>query len=358
MKKLYKDKGYNLLENEYKSNKVYMTFEKEGYLYYNTYNGFMKTNNPKKWSIKNPYSLQNIQKWIYDNGGDCFVVSEKYNCDTIRLQCNCGNIYEVGFGNFVTTRQFSCPSCGKKRGGIKHRKDDIYLAKLKELGITLLEEYTGCKNCYYMKTSDGYYIRSCPWNIFQGMDYKDTTFDTCNKYSIENMKHWIQENCPDISLLSTKYEGAKAIYLFRCGCGREFKTSWQAFRFSEINRCPNCSKRQSLLELKTEQWLIENNIVFEREKVFQDCKYLRPLKFDYYLPQFNTVIEADGRQHTEPIRFGNMTNIQAKKQLKTNKIRDKIKDNYCLKNNIRMIRIPYYEFKTDNYKKILKNIYG
>ena len=113
-----------------------------------------------------------------------------------------------------------------------------------------------------------------------------------------------------------------------------------------------------MLELKTEQWLIENNIVFEREKVFQDCRYLRPLKFDYYLPQFNTVIEADGRQHTEPIRFGNMTSIQAKKQLKTNKIRDKIKDDYCLKNNIRMIRIPYYEFKTDNYKKILKNIYG
>ena len=50
MKKLYKDKGYNLLEKEYNGNKSYMTFEKDGYLYYNTYNGFMKTD------IKNIYS--------------------------------------------------------------------------------------------------------------------------------------------------------------------------------------------------------------------------------------------------------------------------------------------------------------
>ena len=37
MKKLYKDKGYNLLEKEYNGNKSYMTFEKDGYLYYNTF---------------------------------------------------------------------------------------------------------------------------------------------------------------------------------------------------------------------------------------------------------------------------------------------------------------------------------
>ena len=32
---------------------------------------------------------------------------------------------------------------------------------------------------------------------------------------------------------------------------------------------------------------------------------------------------------------------------------DKIKNEYCKKNNIKLIRIPYYDFKNNKYKKIL-----
>lgn len=38
-------------------------------------------------------------------------------------------------------------------------------------------------------------------------------------------------------------------------------------------------------------------------------------------------------------------------QQKNQKIKDKIKDNFCKNNNIKLIRIPYYEF--DNIEKIL-----
>lgn len=354
MKKLYKDKGYNLLEKEYNGNKSYMTFEKDGYLYYNTYNGFMKTDNPKKWGKKNPYSLQNIQKWINDNGGTCLVVSKKYDTETINLKCQCGNIYTIAMSNFVATKQFTCPPCGKKRAGYKNRRDNIYLSKAEELGLTLLEEYHGCKSYYYMRTSDDYYIRSSLWNIYRGTNYKDTIFDTCNKYSIENMRHWLKDNSNGVTLLSTCYNGAKERYLFRCSCGKKFETNWQAFRFENINRCPTCSQRQSSLELKTEQWLVNHDIKFEKEKIFKDCRYLRPLKFDYYLPELNIIIEADGKQHEEPVCFGGMTLEQAQENLKTSKIRDSIKDNYCLEHGLKLVRIPYYEFESGNYENILK----
>jgi hypothetical protein len=36
---------------------------------------------------------------------------------------------------------------------------------------------------------------------------------------------------------------------------------------------------------------------------------------------------------------------------KTNYVKDNIKDNFCKNNNIKLIRIPYYEF--DNIEKIL-----
>ena len=48
VKQIFSEKGYCLLEDKYVGNKQYMTFSKNGYLYYNTLNGFIKTDNPKK----------------------------------------------------------------------------------------------------------------------------------------------------------------------------------------------------------------------------------------------------------------------------------------------------------------------
>jgi very-short-patch-repair endonuclease len=68
--------------------------------------------------------------------------------------------------------------------------------------------------------------------------------------------------------------------------------------------------------------------------------------FDFFIPEFNTCIEYDGRQHFEPIEyFGGFYSLEKQR------IKDKIKDNFCKNNNIKLIRIPYYEF--DNIEKIL-----
>lgn len=358
MKRLYADKGYTLLEDEYHGNKVYMTFEKDGYLYYNTYNGFMKTDNPKKWSQRNPYSLKNLQKWIYDNGGDCVIVSEKYDNDAISLKCKCGNLYTVSLTNLLCSEQFVCPSCGKKRAGIKHRRDEVYLSIVKDAGLRIIEEYVGCKRHYYMLTKDGYYVKSSPYNIRFGADYMATVFDERNKYSIDNMKHWIELNCPDVELLSEEYTGAKDVYKFKCSCGNEFATNWQYFRNSTF-RCPICSNRTSSFELKTENWLKENFINYEAEKVFPNCKDVALLRFDFFLPDKNIVIEVDGEQHFRPVSYGGISKEAAELNFVNAKRRDKIKDDYCADNGIKMARIPYTAFQSNEYKNILKNnIYG
>jgi hypothetical protein len=59
------------------------------------------------------------------------------------------------------------------------------------------------------------------------------------------------------------------------------------------------------------------------------------------------LIEFDGRQHYEPIEFfgGEEKYISRKKN-------DQIKTNYCLKNNISLLRIPYWDY--DNIETILE----
>jgi len=62
------------------------------------------------------------------------------------------------------------------------------------------------------------------------------------------------------------------------------------------------------------------------------------LSFDFYLPEHNTCIEFDGKQHYEIIeKWGGLEN------LKDIQKRDKIKNLYCKENNVNLIRIKYDE---------------
>ena len=87
------------------------------------------------------------------------------------------------------------------------------------------------------------------------------------------------------------------------------------------------------------------------EKVEYCFKYLQtnfakvinmmtPYKFLYYLPDFNTVIEFDGQQH-----FGEVEVFGGLERFLYTKENDDIKTKYCEKNNLKLVRIPYWEFK-------------
>lgn len=47
------------------------------------------------------------------------------------------------------------------------------------------------------------------------------------------------------------------------------------------------------------QLLIKDNILFETQKSFENCRFENNYlaKFDFYLPEYNILIEYDGKQH-------------------------------------------------------------
>ncbi len=115
--------------------------------------------------------------------------------------------------------------------------------------------------------------------------------------------------------------------------------------------CSRCVKYEG--EERVKEYLLKNNIKFKSQKTFKGCKYKNKLSFDFYLIDHNTCVEFDGIQHFKPTTFNGVSTKDAKEKLKKQKIKDKIKDKYCEDNGIRLIRIPYTEFK--NIDKILKN---
>ena len=107
--------------------------------------------------------------------------------------------------------------------------------------------------------------------------------------------------------------------------------------------CPVCKKSRG--ETSIESFLIDNHIEYTSQYKFYDCRNINPLPFDFYLPNYNICIEYDGKQHfvdndRRSIFFSTDTIIN-----------DEIKNNYCLNNNIILIRIPYTKY--NNIEKIL-----
>ncbi len=103
------------------------------------------------------------------------------------------------------------------------------------------------------------------------------------------------------------------------------------------NGCPICNSSKG--ELKTKNSLDKLNIKYCEQKRFSDCKNKAILPFDFYLPELNIAIEYDGIQHFKEVEF-----FGGKEAFLKCKQNDIIKNEYCLSNNIKLIRINYNEY--------------
>lgn len=115
-----------------------------------------------------------------------------------------------------------------------------------------------------------------------------------------------------------------------------------------IERPPNaflqgrgCSHgKKSFGEEIITQILEEKEIEFKREYIFEE---ISPLRFDFYIPEKNTVIEFQGLQHYEPREIWG-----GEEYLKKLQANDKRKKEFCKKNGIRFLEIPYTELRNLN----------
>ena len=121
-------------------------------------------------------------------------------------------------------------------------------------------------------------------------------------------------------------------WICKCDCGNIISVPITYLNNGNTLSC-GCIK-ESLGEQEISKLLIKNNIKFETQKTFDGLlsEKNKKLKFDFYLNNFNILIEFDGPQHYK----------------KTNE--------WCLKNNIKLYRIPYTEInnlKTYNINNLL-----
>ena len=121
----------------------------------------------------------------------------------------------------------------------------------------------------------------------------------------------------------------------------------------------NSNKHMSQTEYRIAKYLDKLQVKYKMQYTFRGCKDKQLLPFDFAIINEKgkplLLIEYDGEQHFYPVDFNGEGYAVAKKNFRTCKRHDKIKNRYCKWHHIPLLRIPYKENK-NLYKIIYKEL--
>ena len=126
----------------------------------------------------------------------------------------------------------------------------------------------------------------------------------------------------------------EARWICECECGNQITVLSSNLRSGHTTSC-GCECR-SRGELAIAKLLTENNISFEQEVSMFKFANGTNARFDFYVDN-KYLIEYDGETHYQY----NLHGWHNKEQLQAQQERDVIKNQWCIDNNIPLIRIPY-----------------
>lgn len=135
---------------------------------------------------------------------------------------------------------------------------------------------------------------------------------------------------------------------FKCN-NNKHKDYYRRINGSNINdfSCNLCNISRGEKSIETN--LIYNDIFFEAQKEFKGLIGLGNglLSYDFYLPDYNLLIEFQGEQHEKYIKGLHKT----KKDFEKQQEHDRRKKQFTIDNNIKLLEIWYWDF--DRIKEIL-----
>lgn len=245
-----------------------------------------------------------------------------------------------------------CPKCSAREASIRESKTHEMFIKEMELihpDFEILDTYTGVKaNITYKCKICGHIKTTTPDQLLRG-----DRCQQCNaidrRLSTEEYAKQLMDKNPNIELIS-EYNGRNNKIKVKCkthGC-EWFVLPNNAFKTTGCHMC-----NDTIGEKKVSEVLDSMNIEYLPQYRFDNCRYIRPLPFDFYLPKLNICIEYDGQQHYRPVTFGGCTIEQAIESHENTLMRDNIKNQYCKNNNIKLIRIKYSDY--NNIESIIQN---
>lgn len=130
------------------------------------------------------------------------------------------------------------------------------------------------------------------------------------------------------------------VWICKCDCGNICNVCSKQLLNGDTQSCGCIIKQNSSHgQLKIEQILKNANINFIMQKKILTDNYYKYVDFCVNYNNIEYFIQYDGKQH-----FLQNCNFGREETLEITQKRDKQKNDYCLKNNIPLIRIPYTHY--------------
>lgn len=246
-----------------------------------------------------------------------------------------------------------CKFCKLDSVSKSKRKDfDKIIDMFKERGYILLstsDEYINSTNSKLRYLCEKHGEQTISWGNFQ--QGKGCKLCAIEENALARKKNtWIKiekgfENS-EYKLLSTFAEYTKSSEsCLRCLCEihGEFNISWSNFK--KFQGCPVCNS--STGEHKIFHYLKSLGVNFIKPYYFDDLIGVggRKLSYDFYLPEYNLLIEYQGQQHEKPVEYFGKDYDEAKANFEKQQEHDRRKREYANKNNYNLLEIWYYDFK-------------
>lgn len=279
----------------------------------------------------------------------------------LKIYCSEHGLFRMNFDSFVNSGQ----GCSRCSGNIRYRDN------IEELFNILTER---CSNTLYSVSKDelkeNYFNQDSKIKIhcsLHGIFYSSLTNflnnkNGCPKCSnhekiinkLESSIRLIEESCAsfqylfcDIELLKQELKNSKSRITISCKKHGKFNPTFNNFVFKKSG-CPICklSKGEEIVR----KFLEVNNISFNTQKKFED---LGRKRFDFYIENFNLVLEFHGMLHYEFSKHFH----RSIENFNNYKLRDKIKKEFCEKNGIKYIELDCRIYNTsEKIEEFLTNL--
>lgn len=235
-----------------------------------------------------------------------------------------------------------CPSCSKIRTNL-NKTHEKYIKEVYNINknITVIGEYRGsrekikckCNKCGHIWESIACSILSgsgCPKCVGRNKTTEDFIEEIANINSdIEIVGQYINSTTP---------------ILCKCKiCGHQWSPTPSNLHHTG---CPVCKLSQGERLIKT--FLKNNKISFYHQKKYKTLLGVKnkKLSYDFYLPQYNLLIEFQGKQHERPVEY-----FGGEEKFKVQQEHDNRKREFAKLHNINLLEIWYYDI--NNIEKIL-----
>lgn len=278
---------------------------------------------------------------------------------------SCGHRKE-GFPSRLLNGQ-RCKPCFMKELNIKKRKTHETFEK--EIREALDEDYTvvssyksNDKHVTILHTVCNQTFSATPYNLLRGRGCPVCAGN--QKGNTEEFTKIVKELVnEDYQVLGEYVNIQTHIKMKHTVCGYEYMVTPQNFKAGR--RCPKCNESKGerelglLLQKTLPKYIQEKRVVIQAQYKDNGCRNKETLRFDYAVldEEKNPILylEYDGEQHYKPVCFNGISEEMARERYMENKERDGIKNMYCLRQKIPLIRIPYWQAK-DMENALIKRI--